>query len=313
MGLVRAWREIYAFVEPRAVLFEHAPTALLASRGSETARIITGVGFSTPPRARPLPSFRTWESVPKERLERSDALALATVNSVLAKLRLRPLDELSELFDADAEFLCTFPELDHYAARDGGQYCGSVFSREDGAGALWPDTSGTRVYVDLRPDMPAFHSNAEALSDSGLNVLWSAPGASEEVVRRYSKATLKFERERVRLADVAAHAQAAVLFGGHGTVSAMLLAGVPMALYPLHVEQALVSRNAARLGAAIVAGPQARPAEAGSAISHIVGEPRYREAAQRFAAKYRDFDPKHAVARISRKVGTYCRPPNRST
>src|SRR5687768_10010641 len=32
LGLVKAWREIYALVEPRVVLFEHAPTALLASR-----------------------------------------------------------------------------------------------------------------------------------------------------------------------------------------------------------------------------------------------------------------------------------------
>lgn len=311
LGLVKAWREIYALVEPRAILFEHAPTALLASRGSETARIITGVGFSTPPRERPLPSFRTWEPVLKERLERSDTLVLGTVNAVLARLRLRPLAELSELFDADAEFLCTFPELDHYAVRGGGDYCGPVFDRADGAGALWPQGSGTRVYVDLRPGMPAFNANAEALSDSGLSVLWSAPGASDDVVRRYASASLRFTRERVCLADVAERAQAVVLSGSHGPVSAMLLAGVPMALYPLHVEQALVSRNAARMGAALVAAPQSRPPEVRGAISRIVGEPRYREAAQTFAAKYRDFDPKQVVARISRKVGTYCGPASR--
>ena len=38
-----------------------------------------------------------------------------------------------------------------------------------------------------------------------------------------------------------------------------------------------------------------------------------REAAQKFAVKYRGFDPKQVVARISRKVGTYCGSAGRPT
>jgi len=306
LGLVKAWREIYRLVDPHVVLFEHAPTALLASRGFEAVRIIYGVGFCSPPRVSPFPSFRTWEDVPRLRLEASDAQVLDTVNVVLAKLRLRPLDALHELFEGDHEFLCTFPELDHYASRSAAQYSGAVFTRNEGDAAEWPQGGGKRVFVYLRPGMRAFGPVAEALADSGHSVLWIAPGVSDDTVKRYASHNLRFAREPVRLSGVATEAHAAVLYGSHGTVAAMLLGGVPVALFPAHVEQALLSRNVVRMGAGTMATPQASVPEMRKSLASVLDEPSFRERAGAFAHRYRHFDPKNVVARIARCVSEHC-------
>jgi len=46
LAMVKAWRHILQWIEPHAVILDHAPTALLAARGRELAKILYGVGFS---------------------------------------------------------------------------------------------------------------------------------------------------------------------------------------------------------------------------------------------------------------------------
>jgi UDP:flavonoid glycosyltransferase YjiC (YdhE family) len=307
IGPVKAWREIYRLIDPQVVLFEHAPTALLASRGFEAVRVLYGVGFCSPPRVTPFPNFRSWENVPRARLEESDAQVLDTMNGVLEKLHLRPLGAAHELFDVDDEFLCTFPEIDHYAGRIEGPYCGPVFTRDEGAEPTWPAEGNKRVYVYLSPEMRAFPTIAEMLSDGGHSVLWVAPGITDETVHRYQSRRLKFMREPLRLSDIAASADAAVLHGGHGTVSAMLLAGMPMAMFPMALEQTLLARKVAQLGAGTMALPHAAGHEIRQSLESVLEDPRFREKARAFASRYERYDPQAAVARISRCVARYCR------
>jgi hypothetical protein len=48
--LVRAWRSVFAAVRPDAVVFDHSPTALLASCWFDHRRFIIARGFELPPR-----------------------------------------------------------------------------------------------------------------------------------------------------------------------------------------------------------------------------------------------------------------------
>ena len=306
LGMVKAWREIYRLVEPSVIVFEHAPTALLASRGFEAARVLFGVGFCSPPRVSPFPNFRSWEDVPRERLERSDERVLRTINSVLEKVGLRPLSALHELFEVDDDFLCTFPELDHYASRPNAKYEGPVFTRHEGTDPVWPEQGRKRVYVYVRPDMRVFHPLAQHLSGAGHRVLWFAPGIDEDTIRRYQGRGLEFIRHPVRLSSIAAEAEAAVLYGGHGTVSAMLLAGVPIAMYPMHVEQALVTQKVAKLGAGVTAQPHVPAVDIAAALAPVLQDERYKESARAFAAKYAHFDPLQVVFRIARRISAHC-------
>ena len=304
LGIVKAWREIYRFIEPAAIVFEHAPTALLASRGFEAARMLYGVGFCSPPRLQPFPNFRIWTDVPRARLEASEGAVLDAVNAVLLKLKLRPLRALHELFEVDEDFLCTFPELDHYGVRSDAYYAGAVYTRDAGAIPVWPHEGDKRIYVYLRPGMSAFHPLAEILAGAGHRVLWFAPGVNEAITRRYTSASFSFARDPLRLSLIAQQAEAAVLYGGHGTVSAMLLGGVPLALYPVHVEQALVSHRVEQLGAGVGLGPEND--DLARTLNRLLGAGHYTQKAFAFAERYRYFDCSKTVARIASLIGKYC-------
>lgn len=137
-------------------------------------------------------------------------------------------------------------------------------------------------------------------------MLWVAPGITDKTARRYQNHRLKFLREPVRLCEVATGADAAVLCGSDGTVSAMLLAGVPMALFPAHVEQALVTHNVVRLGAAAIAVPQAPIGEMRQSFVSVLEDVRFKESAKGFAVRYAQHDPQTTVAKIARRISSYC-------
>ncbi|MGZ8265955.1 MAG: glycosyltransferase [Burkholderiales bacterium] len=302
LSLVKAWRTVFRWTAPDLVVFDHAPTALLAARGLKSDRVLYGVGFSSPPRVAPLPNFRTWTDVSPKRLEASESVVLKTINWVLGKLSLEPLAALFELFHVEDDFLCTFPELDHYGGRPASQYCGTVFDTENGAQPVWPDGGGKKIWVYIRPDMRSFHPVAKALSASAHSVLWIAPGLDSAARRRYESRALKFVSEPVHLARAAAEADAAVLYGGHGTVSAMLLAGVPMVLYPNHVEQMLVSQNVAKLGACPALAPRPTAEDVAASTESVLRDTRYRQSANAFASKYAGFDPHRVVDSIAGRI-----------
>lgn len=306
LSMAKAWRRIFEWAAPDAIVFDHAPTALLAARGLDVVRVLYGEGFSSPPRSTPLPNYREWEDVPRARIESSESRVLETVNSVLRRLGEAPLAAFHELFTVEEDFLCTFSELDHYASRSSGRYCGPVFHGEAGGAAAWPEEGTQKICVYIRPGMRSFQPFAEALRDSPYRVLWIAPGADASATRPYETPRLKFVHEPVRLSEAAARADAAVLYGGHGTVSAMLLAGVPLVLCPNHVEQMLVSRNVARLGACSIVSNATSASGMRDSVEAVIADGRYRRQAAAFAAKYASFDPRGVVDRVAARIATRC-------
>jgi UDP:flavonoid glycosyltransferase YjiC (YdhE family) len=106
--------------------------------------------------------------------------------------------------------------------------------------------------------------------------------------------------------QVGAQADAAVLYASHGTTAAMLLAGVPMTLCPNHVEQMLVARNVARLGACNVLRPDTSAHQVRASIESVVEHPSYRKHAAAFASRHAGFDPRKAVRMLAERVHGHC-------
>ena len=99
----------------------------------------------------------------------------------------------------------------------------------------------------------------------------------------------------------AAECDLAVLHAGQGATAAMLLAGKPILLLPLVLEQRLTADAVVRLGAGERAAAN-DPAAVGQKLDGMLASDHYTAAARSFAAKYADFDPAAQVERMARRV-----------
>jgi UDP:flavonoid glycosyltransferase YjiC (YdhE family) len=283
---LRAWRALYAEAAPDLIVFDHAPTALLAARATGIPRVVCGTGFACPPRVSPMPSIRPWQDIPRERLMASEQRALKTANAALCAIGAKPMDFLHELSDVEENILATLPELDHYGARPNTKYWGPISDDSNGIEPPWPDGEGKKLFVYIRPTSMAFRPLAALLQLARLRTVWFAPGIRRDVISQLESPSLRIVCEPVSVPLAASSADAAVLHGGHSTTAAMLLAGVPVLLLPEHVEQFLIGRNAAALGVGAALNLSTPAPQLPSILEALIGDPRYEANARVFAQRH---------------------------
>jgi len=306
-GLVKAWRNLYRSVGAGLVIADHAPSALLAARTLDLKRITIGHGFFSPPAVSPTPNMRPWLKIPDKRLESSDKIALDNANHVIEELGGSPIKMLSELFRVDAEFLCTFRELDHYPGRQGARYWGPGFNVEEGVDVAWPPGKGRRIFAYIKPSHRDFERLLTSLQQAEARVLAYIPGISEKMAEKYATPRLIISHKPVRLQSVRYECDLAICHAGIGTVSAVLLAGKPLLLLPNQLEQYLVARRIEELGAGLVVNADIKDAKPDypSLLKRLLQEATFRQAAQAFAKKYGQFQPEaqyRAMANVVEKL-----------
>lgn len=195
-ALAEAWRHVYRYVEPDLILLDHSPTALLAARAHTARRAVIGTGFCCPPNVAPLPGLRPWLDDDGERLKADEQQVLDTVNQILGRWQLAPLDRLGRLYaEVDETFLATFAELDHYPGRAEAQYWG-VWPTGTGLAPCWPTGEGPRVFAYLKPfrALPALLARLDSL----LELDYFAT-AARRFASRYAE--FKPQDQIVRIAD----------------------------------------------------------------------------------------------------------------
>ncbi len=89
----------------------------------------------------------------------------------------------------------------------------------------------------------------------------------------------------VRHADVLPDSSVVITHGGHGTVMKALNAGVPLLVVPLDRDQPDNAARVVHAGAGIRLRKNARVGALRAATARVIGDPRYRAAAVRMAAR----------------------------
>jgi UDP:flavonoid glycosyltransferase YjiC (YdhE family) len=284
-GLVNGWRALFELLQPDLIVFNHSPTALLAARTFPAKRLLTGTGFTIPPKRYPFPNMRYWSPIDETQLRHDEDGTLAAVNHVLKKLGSPPLSHLADLFDVDCDSIDSYAELDHYPNREGRRYRGACFS-EAGHAPAWPEGSGKKIFVYIKSSI-ANPSLFAALKESGQRAIIFGDSIPEPLQRRFASDALRFVDQPQNIRLVAAHADVAVLNGGHNTTAAMLLAGKPVLILPLTIEQYLTARNVERLGAGVTCLVD-KPGQIISALRQVLESESCVNAARNFAQKYSD-------------------------
>lgn len=293
---VRIWQSLFRRLAPDVIVFDHAPTALLAARATTARKVTLGTGFFVPPDDTPLPSYVDATGPETDFLRRSEQGVLAVINVVLRRLRMPLLSRLAELFGVDDHVLRTYPELDHYLQRRNGNYVG-MLPTIPGADPVWPDGSPVRVFAYLKP-FPELPAVLEALRALPASVLVFCPRAPVAFQRQFGSSRLRITNQPIDIPRVARHCRFAVLNGTHDTAAALLTAGIPALHFPLTPEQNLCARRFVETGTAI-AHETPHPGLIAESLHRLLESDELIDAARRFATRHATESP---AARLERAV-----------
>lgn len=293
-GLMAGWRGVLEQVSPDLLVVDFAPTAMLAARVAGIAVAAVGDGFSLPPLTVPLPNMRPWAEVPADAADSVEGRVLAVVN---ARLGARPFRRLRDLFADVPSFLCTFPELDHYPDRPDAAPYGEVFVPSRGPAAVWPAGAGERIYVDMDRRHPALGAIVAALDRLGLPTLIQAAGMPARQADALERAAIQVTTTANR-ASVLAGCDIVVCQGQDVAVPA-LLAGKPLLMLPVFVEQMMTLHRVATQGLGHGIEPTADVAAVDAAVRRLVDDRACRLRAVNFGRLYDGYRPGIAVDAVA--------------
>jgi UDP:flavonoid glycosyltransferase YjiC (YdhE family) len=126
------------------------------------------------------------------------------------------------------------------------RYWGHV-SGSGGIAPQWPQGSGKRIYAYLKRSA-AIEEILEELARRQQPTLVYAMGIEPAVRQRFESTSMRFETRPLDMSAVARECDLAVLNANHGTLCDLLLAGKPLLMLPLHLEQRVLAERVSGLG-----------------------------------------------------------------
>ncbi|MBL8332671.1 MAG: hypothetical protein JNM08_06190 [Rubrivivax sp.] len=298
LGICRAWRNLVDLLQPDLIIFDYAPTGLLATRGLPLARLNLASGFFAPPRQHPLPPLRWWEPTPTARLIDSEQRTLAVVNQVLYDLGAPITNTMQDVLGCENEVFTVFREMDHFGTREGGDFVGPIDSIGRGDAPAWPAGGARRLFAYLKPDYGPVEKILEALERMDASVVVHIPGVSTHMQRRFGNTRMRITETPVDMQEVSQSCDAALTHCGIGTVTRLLLQGKPVLLFPQQLEQTMLAKvlEKQHLGAHL---PESGAGQFPRLIKRALEDPQLAAAAKAFAADHADYDPVRTVKALA--------------
>ena len=211
---------------------------------------------------------------------------------------LDPLQRVTQLYHdgRTKHFLLTFPELDHFGPREGGDYRGALPYGLSGQAFVRPAGSGQCVFAYLKP-IAALEEVVQRLAASPYCGMIHLDGVPEEKFRKYQTDRWRLTNRPIDIRQAAAGCDVAITNANPGTCTAMLLAGKPLVNVPAFLEQWLFAAAVERLGAGITVNiNDARGIF--EATHRVLDDLRYATAAADFAARHEHHRPDEVAAQI---------------
>lgn len=257
--LVRAWDGLFEAVKPDLVIYDHSPTALIASLERPWTKWVLGSGFLIPRRdLEPFGMFpqRPGATPPADvSPPEGDTRVLAVINQHLCARGLAPLADLSDIWgQADREWLITLPELDHFGERPDTMYLG-IPSAGFAEPSHWPDRSGPKV-VGYLAECDALHPLLAALDQLPINGVFYTRDLGADEIAQYPN--LMIHKRPLDLPSLLQDADLMINMAGHKTVAETYLAGVPQLMIVRHQEQLLLAWRVMALKAGVAINAKTR-------------------------------------------------------
>ncbi len=305
-ALLRAWRGLLDMAQPDIVIADHAPTAMLATRGRAIGRVVIGTAFAVPLPVDPTPNMRSWVNVPAQRLANSDAMVLGNINASLPA-DVPPLGAVHEIFAGVSSLFTGVPELDPYGPRDPAGYLGLYSGRIGSVPPRWPDGEGPRIFVYLNGDYRHLEAAFAALVVSQARCLVYLRGTAPAAIQKYQSPRVTFSSGLLDLAAAVTESDFCMCHGNVGTVMGILRGGKPMLLLPAQLEHFLLASTLEKMGIAGVIHPEAPQPDIAGALGRVMREASLSAAARAFALRHREPSVDTIIDRAATRIEALAR------
>lgn len=302
-GALRAWHSTLALVAPDIVVADYAPTALVAAGMARIPRATVGSGFALPPPGDPIPALRPWAGADPHVLKALDDRLVARLRAAAGAATAVPATARA-FFDAEAHLLCTFPEIDPFGPRPDVDYLGPPANVNRGLDVAWETEGRARVLAYLKPGAPHVEAAMASLAEVDAEVIVAFPGAEASRAKELSRGTMRVFARPVEVAPLMAGASLAVFHAGSGFAAQALVAGVPMAMLPLHVEQFLIARRVVQAGMGELASTEHPVGDLREWFTRLIGSVPMHEAARQASRPYGDYSFAAAARRAAERVAS---------
>ncbi len=114
------------------------------------------------------------------------------------------------------------------------------------------------------------------------------PGVQAEIVQEFTSAHVQFSADPLNMNQAANECDVAILNATHGSVATFLLAGKPMLLLPIFLEQRITAERvtALRAGGAL---PADHMDQSAPLLKQLLESDRHRLSAEKFRDRYHEF------------------------
>lgn len=305
------WLGIIDRIKPDIVVGDFSVIALLAAQTRGIKTVCLDLGFFVPPpvgEVKDLPSFAMHDQGSSEPectqavLEETATSILKYVNKVITNQGGKPLGSFLELYNSDLRLILNYPELIQFNGQAAENILGAVISNNGGILPVWPKASVRRpkVFVYLKLGAAETARVAEALAGfEDTSVLMYIPKCTDAVKKALERPHITVSDKPFNIEQVFADANLVICHAGAGMIAQSLLHGIPMMVFPQHLESRL---NAARL-VSLGAGMQPQKGCDSKKLQYLIHqalcEPLMAARARAFALRNKPADVLHLAQMIS--------------
>lgn len=291
--LTDAWLAIFDFISPDVILFDHAPTALLAASGLGIPKIIISNPYLTP-----APGTSTTSLIPLTHFDETKATevhqwVVNIINDVRQDYRATPITTIGDLFIADATFLSGFSETDYFSAyRSNVTYCGPALTVSIGTqDPVWTPGFSQKFLAYLKHRDPRSREILKILASMHARTLCFYSDCKPEDIEEFFNSSVKVSNIPFNLTK--AYQETAVLIcqGGQGVVNEALYRGIPLILVPTQAEQFFIAEKIKAMGNGIVINRNDAPQDIEKKLSSFFSNPNFNETAKFLAETKFKIDP----------------------
>ena len=180
---------------------------------------------------------------------RQELLVVERINNVLRRRGQPDLTHLTSLFAVDSMVISTFPELDLYGEhRKDANYCVGPSAKLVESAVNFIREDRPRILAYLKPGCPNLDILIAALARCKADVFIACPKGHAQLFTPYVSDRFQFSTE---LVDLQGAMSSVDLFVGHGNASSCkesLIAGNPIVVLPVQLEQLLTGQKIQEAG-----------------------------------------------------------------